>query len=63
MESLTLPADLLNTKFRLERQWADLVYQGFWFSPLKEALHDLLIILKSKLMGLCGLGFLKVMPM
>tara|TARA_B100000214_G_scaffold348700_1_gene300970 strand:- start:12 stop:1214 length:1203 start_codon:yes stop_codon:yes gene_type:complete len=38
IESLTLTADLLNTKFRLERQWADLVYQGFWFSPLKEAL-------------------------
>ena len=38
IESLPFPADLLNTKFRLERQWADLVYQGFWFSPLKEAL-------------------------
>ncbi len=38
MESLTLPADLLNTKASLERQWANLVYQGFWFSPLKEAL-------------------------
>ena len=38
IESLTLPADLLNTKFNLERQWASLVYQGFWFSPLKEAL-------------------------
>ena len=29
MESLTLPVDLLNTKFMLERQWANLVYQGF----------------------------------
>ncbi len=38
IESLTLPADLLSTKFRIERQWAELVYQGFWFSPLKEAL-------------------------
>tara|TARA_B100000700_G_scaffold159625_1_gene176813 strand:- start:5149 stop:6360 length:1212 start_codon:yes stop_codon:yes gene_type:complete len=38
IESLTLPADLLNTKFKLERQWADLVYQGLWFSPLKQAL-------------------------
>ena len=38
IESLTLPADLLNTKYGLERQWANLVYQGFWFSPLKEAL-------------------------
>ena len=29
IESLTLPADLLDTKSRLERQWADLVYKGF----------------------------------
>ena len=38
IESLTLPADLLSTKFQLERQWSELVYQGFWFSPLKESL-------------------------
>ncbi len=38
IESLTLPSDLLSTKFELERKWADLIYQGFWFSPLKEAL-------------------------
>ena len=38
LESLTLSADVLRTKFQLERQWSDLVYQGLWFSPLKEAL-------------------------
>ncbi|ABX09775.1 argininosuccinate synthase [Prochlorococcus marinus] len=38
LESLTLPADVLRTKSTLETQWADLVYQGLWFSPLKNAL-------------------------
>ena len=36
--SLTLAADVLRTKRQLEMQWADLVYQGLWFGPLKEAL-------------------------
>tara|TARA_Y100001968_G_scaffold316190_1_gene343703 strand:- start:3773 stop:4984 length:1212 start_codon:yes stop_codon:yes gene_type:complete len=38
LESLTLPADVIKTKKELETQWADLVYQGLWFSPLKDAL-------------------------
>jgi argininosuccinate synthase len=38
LESLTLAADVLRTKRQLETQWADLVYQGLWYGPLKEAL-------------------------
>ncbi|MBE9154821.1 argininosuccinate synthase [Cyanobium sp. LEGE 06113] len=38
LESLTLAADVLRTKRQLEQQWADLVYQGLWFGPLKDAL-------------------------
>ncbi len=38
IESITLSADVLRTKLRLEREWTDLVYQGFWFSPLKKAI-------------------------
>jgi argininosuccinate synthase len=38
LESLTLAADVLRTKRQLEQQWADLVYQGLWYGPLKEAL-------------------------
>ncbi len=38
LESLTLSADVLQTKVQLERKWADLVYQGLWFTPLKEAI-------------------------
>ena len=38
LESLTLSADVLRTKCQLERQWSELVYQGFWFGPLKNAI-------------------------
>ncbi len=38
IESLTLPADVLRSKVGIEMQWADLVYQGLWFGPLKDAL-------------------------
>jgi argininosuccinate synthase len=38
LESLTLERDLMHEKQRLEGRYADLVYDGMWFSPLKEAL-------------------------
>tara|TARA_Y100001968_G_C19419804_1_gene751117 strand:+ start:1001 stop:2206 length:1206 start_codon:yes stop_codon:yes gene_type:complete len=38
LESLTLSPDLLRTKHQLEIKWADLIYQGLWFSHLKDAL-------------------------
>jgi len=38
LEDLTLERDVHHEKARLEGRWADLVYDGMWFSPLKEAL-------------------------
>ncbi len=38
LESLTLSSDVLRVKLELERKWADLVYEGLWFTPLKNAL-------------------------
>lgn len=38
LESLTLAADVQRYKRQIETSWADLVYQGLWFGPLKEAL-------------------------
>ena len=38
LESLTLAPDVQRYKRQLEASWADLVYQGLWFGPLKEAL-------------------------
>ena len=38
LEDLTLERDVAHEKTRLEPRWAELVYDGLWFSPLKEAL-------------------------
>jgi len=38
LEELTLERDLQHEKARLEPRWAELVYDGLWFSPLKEAI-------------------------
>jgi len=38
LEALTLDRDLLHYKQRLALDYAELVYYGFWFTPLREAL-------------------------
>jgi argininosuccinate synthase len=38
LESITLERDLQRQKIALEHRYAELVYDGLWFSPLKEAL-------------------------
>ncbi len=38
LESLTLSPDVLDFKTVIDKKWAQLVYQGFWFGPLKKAL-------------------------
>ena len=38
LEGLTLERDLAHEKARLEPRWAELVYDGMWYSPLKSAL-------------------------
>lgn len=38
LESITLERDLFHEKQRLEPRWADLVYDGMWYSPLKNSI-------------------------
>jgi argininosuccinate synthase len=38
LEGLTLERDLVHEKLRLEPRFAELAYDGMWFSPLREAL-------------------------
>ena len=38
LESITLNPDVLDFKNLVEKKWGQLVYQGFWFGPLKQAL-------------------------
>jgi argininosuccinate synthase len=43
MEDLTLERDLHHEKIRLEPRWSELVYDGLWFSPLKQALDSFIM--------------------
>ena len=38
LESLCLPGDVLHVKLDLEHEWSRQVYNGLWYSPLKDAL-------------------------
>ena len=40
MESLTLNPDVLEFKSFVDKKWGQLVYQGFWYGPLKSALDE-----------------------
>lgn len=38
LEDLCLERDVLHEKAQLEQRWAELVYDGLWFSPLRRAI-------------------------
>jgi argininosuccinate synthase len=38
LESMVMPKDLMHHKRMMEQQYADLVYNGLWFSPLRKAM-------------------------
>ncbi|KYO68056.1 argininosuccinate synthase [Thermovenabulum gondwanense] len=38
LESLTLPREVQHFKYIIEQKYAEIIYNGLWFSPLKEAL-------------------------
>jgi argininosuccinate synthase len=38
LEDLTLERDVAHAKPALEQRWSELVYDGLWFSPLREAI-------------------------
>jgi argininosuccinate synthase len=40
LENLTVERDLARFKRQVEQRWAELVYDGLWFSPLKRALDS-----------------------
>jgi argininosuccinate synthase len=39
LEDVTLTKDVARFKETVSQQWAQIVYDGLWFSPLREALH------------------------
>ena len=51
LESITLERDLMREKARLEPRYAELVYDGLWFSPLKEALDAFMVSTQRHVTG------------
>ncbi|NNN01323.1 MAG: argininosuccinate synthase [Acidimicrobiaceae bacterium] len=51
LEDLVLERDVHHEKARLETRWAELVYDGMWFSPLKEALDAFMADTQRPLSG------------
>ena len=43
LESITLNPDVIDFKGIVEKKWSQLVYQGFWFGPLKDSLDACLL--------------------
>src|SRR6266567_1747606 len=39
LEDITLPKEVARFKDLVAQQWAQMVYDGLWFSPLRDALH------------------------
>jgi argininosuccinate synthase len=51
LEDLTLERDLGREKARLEQRWAELVYDGLWFSPLRQALDAFMASTQAAVTG------------
>ncbi|MCF0104564.1 MAG: argininosuccinate synthase [Eggerthellaceae bacterium] len=59
LEDLCLEARLLREKLSIEQKWSNLVYDGLWFSPLKDA-YDVFIDETQKFVsGIVKLRFYK----
>jgi argininosuccinate synthase len=57
LEDLVLERDVHHEKARLENRWAELVYDGLWFSPLKEALDAFIAETQVHVTGAVRLRF------
>jgi argininosuccinate synthase len=51
LEALTLPRDLLDFKRTVEQRYAQMVYDGFWFSPLRNALDAFVSATQERVTG------------
>jgi argininosuccinate synthase len=59
LEDLCLEREVLHYKLGIEQKWADLVYNGMWFSPLKEALDGFIETTQQLVTGDVRLRFYK----
>ncbi len=59
LEDLCLEREVLHYKLGIEQKWAELVYNGMWFSPLKEALDGFIDTTQKLVTGDVRLRFYK----
>jgi len=59
LEDMTLERDLIHYKRSIEQDWANLVYTGQWFSPLKAALDAFIATTQIAVTGEIRLRFYK----
>ena len=57
LEDLTLERDLAHHKPQLEQRWADLVYDGQWFAPLRAAIDAYIDATQASVTGEVRLRF------
>ena len=51
LEDLVLTKDELRCKRSLETRWTELVYEGLWFSPLREAIDAFVDVTQARVTG------------
>ncbi len=59
LEDLTMERDALHFKRASEQKYAELIYTGKWFSPLREALDEFFLSLQKNVTGTVRLKFFK----
>lgn len=59
LEDMCLEREVLRYKLHIEHDWATLVYNGQWFSPLKHAMDAFLATTQQCVIGLVRLKFYK----
>ncbi len=59
LEGMVLPRDLLEVKHSLEGRYAQLIYDGLWFTPLRESLDAFFATSQSRVTGQVTLKLFK----
>ncbi len=59
LESITLSPEVIEFKDYVEKKWSQLVYQGFWFGPLKKALDSFIETTQQHVNGIVKIKLYK----
>ncbi|MEO5741066.1 MAG: argininosuccinate synthase [Vicinamibacterales bacterium] len=59
LEGLVIPKDLQRVKYRLSQEYADIVYNGLWFSPMRSAIDAFMQNIQPRVTGTIRLKLYK----